>query len=228
METTEHYLPRSFADLLQVREHDHLKSISNICHYHKGDYVFRASQYDHYVYIMVSGRAKIARMSLVGNELIQWFCMPGDVFGISDENNLPNKVYAQTITACEILQVKKEDFDQLLLEKPRVSLLVIEQLSTRIHALGDMVLYMASDNANIRFVHLIKYLSDQYGQTDSKGIYIDIPTTHQDIADMIGTCRQTVSSIVSKFKRLEILCVSRQGIHIYQPEQLLLQLKHSF
>ncbi len=223
---TEQCRPYSFVNLLQTNEFQRVESISYEYHFKKGDYIFTADQSDHSVYIMLTGCTKISRISQLGNELIQWFCMPGDIFGISGENNLSNKVYAQAITDCLILKIKKVDFNQLMLEAPRVGLLVIDQLSSRIHALGDMVLYMASDNANIRFVKLMMYLSENYGQTDEQGIYIDIPTTHQDIADMIGACRQTVSGIISEFKREGILDINRNGMHLHKPEQLTKRLTH--
>jgi len=223
---TEQCLPYSFVNKLQSSEFRHVESISHEYQFKKGDYVFTADQSDRSVYIMLSGCAKISRISQLGNELIQWFCMPGDIFGISGENNLSNKVYAQAITDCTILKIKKVDFNQLMLIEPRVGLQVIDQLSSRIHALGDMVLYMASDSANIRFVKLLLHLSENYGQPKKGGIYIDIPTTHQDIADMIGTCRQTVSGIISELKREGILDFNRNGMHVHKPEQLTNRLKH--
>lgn len=215
----------SFIKQLQSSEFKLIQTISHECKLEKGEYAFTADQSDPSVYIMITGRMKISRMSLHGNEMIQWFCMPGDIFGISGENNLSNKVYAQAITDCVVLKIKKVDFNKLMLKKPRLSLLVIEQLSSRIHALGDMVLYMASDSANIRFVKLIQYLSSNYGQAKNKSIYIDIPTTHQDIADMIGACRQTVSSIISEYKRAGIVEINRKGMHVHKPKQLTKRLK---
>lgn len=219
-------LPYSFVKQLNANEFQLIQSISHEHKLIKGEYAFTAEQSDPSVYIMLTGRMKISRMSLLGNEMIQWFCMPGDIFGISGENNLSNKVYAQAITDSTVLKIKKIDFNKLMLKKPRLSLLVIDQLSFRIHALGDMVLYMASDSVNIRFVKLIQYLSNNYGQANNKSIYIDIPTTHQDIADMIGACRQTVSSIISEYKRAGIVEINRKGMHVHKPKQLSSRLKH--
>jgi len=222
----EQCLPYSFVKQLHASEYRLIQAISLECKFKKGEYVFTEDQSDRSVYIMLTGRLKISRMSQLGNEMIQWFCMPGDIFGISGENNLSNKVYAQAISDCVILKIKKTDFNKLMLEKPRLSLLVIDQLSLRIHALGDMVLYMASDSANIRFVKLIQYLSNNYGQPTNNSIYIDIPTTHQDIADMIGACRQTVSGIISEYKRAGIVDINRNGMYVHKPKQLSSRLKH--
>lgn len=223
---SEKCLPNSFVKQLHASEFRLIQTISHECKLIKGEYAFTADQSDRSVYIMLTGRIKISRMSQLGNEMIQWFCMPGDIFGVSDENNLSNKVYAQAITDCVILKIKKTDFNQLMLEKPRLSLLVIDQLSSRIHALGDMVLYMASDSVNVRFVKLIQYLSNNYGQASDNSIHIDIPTTHQDIADMIGACRQTVSGIISEYKRAGIVDINRKGMHVHKPKQLSNLLKH--
>jgi len=219
-------LPYSFVDQLQPHEFSHIESIANSFKFCKGEYIFQADQSDHSVYILLTGCVKITRISQLGNELIQWFCMPGDIFGISGENHLSNNIYAKALTETRVLKIKKNTFNQLLLDQPRIGLLVIEKLSSRIHVLGDMVLYMASDNANERFIKLLQHLSIKYGRPLSSGVYIDIPTTHQDFADMIGSCRQTVSGIISGLKREGVLSVSRKGINIYQPGKLMAQVQH--
>jgi len=226
MERSENFLPYSFADQLLPAEIKNIESIAHEYLFRKGEYIFQADQSDQSVYIVVSGKIKISRISQVGHELIQWFCMPGDIFGISGENNVSNSVYARTLTESVVLRINKHAFHQLLLDKPRISLLVIEKLSSRIHTLGDMTLYMASDDANTRLIKLLQYLSSNYGQPVEEGVYIDIPTTHQDIADMIGSCRQTVSGIISKLKHSGVVNIDRKGIHIFKPKQLLKHIRH--
>ena len=226
MELVEHCLPCSFVDQLQQKELLHLLEKSNEHQFTKGEYIFQGENSEHAIYILLNGRIKISRISHLGNELIQWFCLPGDIFGIAGENQLSNNVYARALTECHVIKIKKHAFDQLLLTEPGISLLVIEKLSSRIHALGDMVLYMASDNANTRFIKLLQHMSDNYGKRFLDNVYIDIPITHQDLADMIGSCRQTVSGIISGLKRDGVLNINRRGINIYKPNQLLSHLRH--
>jgi CRP/FNR family transcriptional regulator len=226
MDLAEHCLPYSFVDLLKQRELHQIIERSHESQFKKGEYIFQADNAEHSIYILLQGRIKISRISHLGNELIQWFCLPGDIFGIAGENHLSNNVYARALTECQVLKIKKTSFDQLLLSEPGISLLVIDKLSSRIHALGDMVLYMASDNANTRFIKLLQHMSDNYGKRFLDNVYIDIPITHQDLADMIGSCRQTVSGIISGLKREGILNINRKGINIYKPNQLLSHLRH--
>lgn len=221
MELDKHSPPNSFVALLQKSEFCQLKNKSHEHQYRKGEYIIQASNTDHAIYILVTGRVKISRISHVGNELIQWFCMPGDIFGISGENQVYNNICAQALTDCQILKIKKSHFNQLILDEPGISLLVIDKLSSRIHTLGDMILYMANDNANIRFVKLMQHMIENYGRHLTDCIHIDIPTTHQDLADMMGSCRQTVSSIVSALKRDGVLNINRKGINIYKPQYLI-------
>lgn len=220
MNHSNNLLPYSFADQLLPAEMRSIKTIAHEYRYQKGEYVFQAEQSDQSVYIVMSGKVKISRISTLGHELIQWFCMPGDIFGVSGENHFSNSTYAKTLSECVMLRINKHAFNQLMLDQPRIGLLVIDKLSARIHTLGDMILYMASDDANTRFIKLLQYLIKNYGQKTTEGMYIDIPTTHQDMADMIGTCRQTVSHIIGKLKRSGTIRMSRNGIHIDKPQQL--------
>lgn len=226
MDLAKHCMPYSFVDLLKQTEFHQLVERSHEIQFNKGEYIFQAENTEHSIYILLKGRIKISRISHLGNELIQWFCLPGDIFGIAGENHLSNNVYARALTECQVLKIKKNIFDKLLLDEPGISLLVIEKLSSRIHALGDMVLYMASDSANTRFIKLLQHMSDNYGTRLFDNVYIDIPITHQDLADMIGSCRQTVSSIISGLKRDGVLNINRKGINIYKPNQLMSHLRH--
>ena len=83
-----------------------------------------------------------------------------------------------------------------------------------------MLLNVTSDDAPSRFAKLIQRLSNCYGHRDGKAIYIDVHLTHQEMADMIGVCRQTVSSMLGQYKHAGILTSDRKGIRITKPDEL--------
>jgi CRP/FNR family transcriptional regulator len=215
------FAPFSFLNKLQVNEWQELRSIGHPNQYKKNSYIFRANELNTSLYVLLEGRVKITRLSQHGRELIQWFCLPGEIFGLSEDNFSHHRgLYAQAITDARLLCIPKADFEQFVLSKPRVSLLIIKQLASRLRTLGDMLLNVTSDDAHVRFIKLMQRLSDFYGRKNDAGVYIDIYLTHQEMADMIGVCRQTVSSMIGEMKRRSIMTASRHGIHIHAPDEL--------
>ena len=97
---------------------------------------------------------------------------------------------------------------------------IIDQLSSRVRTLGDMLLHVTCDDAHTRLINLLQRLAEIYGDTSKEEILIDMQITHQEIADMIGVCRQTVSTMMAKLKRTGIISANRKGIAIKSPTSL--------
>src|SRR2546427_395254 len=80
--------------------------------------------------------------------------------------------------------------------------------------------YFLSDEADIRIAKLILRLGARYGRRERGVIHLDIPLTHQEIADMVGTTRQTVTSALSRLKRQGALSIDTHRIQIESEELL--------
>lgn len=215
MELAGDFPPFSFLEKLTSSERENLKTIAHRHILKKGNYVFQASNLNDSIWILLEGRVKIIRLSHEGRELIQWFCMPGEIFGLSEGKQTPYRgLYAQTISQSSLISIARPEFDQFLLTHPHLALLIVKQIASRLRTLGDLLLNMSNDDAQSKFVKLLKRLCDCYGVNKGSGIYIDIHLTHQEMADMIGVCRQTVSSMLGELKRRGLLTTNRSGIHI--------------
>lgn len=86
--------------------------------------------------------------------------------------------------------------------------------------LSDMLVNLVSDNVNTRLAKLILRLGAQYGTREGKAIHLDIHLTHQEIADMIGTTRQTATTLLGQFKHRGILSIDNRRILIESEELL--------
>jgi len=215
------FTPFSFLNKLQLNEWQTLQAIAHTIQYKKNDYIFRASEINNSLYILLDGRVKISRLSQHGRELIQWFCLPGEIFGLSEDSFSHHRgLYAQALTNTRILCIQKTDFEHYIQIQPRVSLLIIKQLSSRLRTLGDTLLNITSDDAQARFIKLLQRLSKFYGREYEDGIHVDIYLTHQEMADMIGVCRQTVSSMIGLMKKQGVMVMNRKGIFIQSPGKL--------
>jgi CRP/FNR family transcriptional regulator len=213
--------PSDFLNNMDNRERESLMSLSASHVYKKGEYIFQTGDPGRNVYILEDGRAKICQLSASGKEMILWFCLPGEIFGLAE---LPRggirEVFAQACTEAQVHSISREDFKRFLHAHPDAAMQIIDLLSCRMRVLGHMLLNLASDDVTSRIIKLILRLSARYMRDQGSGICLDFPLTHQEIADMIGASRQTVTSALSELKKEGILSVEQHCIHIRNPARL--------
>lgn len=204
-----------FLHKLNREEQQSLEAIATRISYKKKEYIFQANLTNNTIYVLTAGRIKLSRLSAQGQECIQWFCFPGEIFGLSENTyEHDSGLYAQALVSSTVWAISKLEFNQLLLTKPRIALMIVDQLSSRVRTLGDMLLHVSCDNAQQRLIKLLQRLAEIYGHPSNDEIFIDMQITHQEIADMIGVCRQTVSSLMASLKRSGIVFANRRGIAI--------------
>lgn len=215
--------------LAQIGEQDlkTLFSLGKTQHYPKGTFIFHAGGAGSHVYFLRRGRVKIYQLSPAGREVILWFCFSGEMFGMAEVTRGDGRVVnAQACEDSEALCVPKEQFNAFLESHPKIALLIMHVLSCRLRVLGEVLVNLASDDVNTRLAKLILRLGARYGKRVGTEVHLDIHLTHQEMADMIGTTRQTVTSALGHLKRQGILSMGNRRILI-ESEELLSELTHA-
>ncbi|MFZ5556538.1 MAG: Crp/Fnr family transcriptional regulator [Pseudomonadota bacterium] len=213
--------PSDFLSQLDPADIDDLLAISVLQAFAKGATVFRAGDPGRNVYFLKRGRIKIYQLSPVGREVILWFCFSGEIFGLAEVARGGGRVVnAEACEACEVLAVPQEKFKAFLSGHPEASLLCMQVLSSRLRILGEVLANLVSDDVNTRVAKLILRLSARYGTRVGREIFLNIPLTHQEIADMVGTTRQTVTSALGQLKRQGVLSIDSHRIQIESEELL--------
>jgi len=182
---------------------DIYKPCSSALSFAKNDFVFQASAPKKFFYILISGRVKLFRVSSLGREVTQWFCFPGEVFGLSDiafPQTNKQSVFAQCCERSEILAIPLNQFNNFVKHSPDVAIQIIEQLTVRLKIVGDTLLNFTSDNVRTRLVKILTRLTMRFGVPYKKGVLINVNLTHKEISDMIGTCRQSVTTALGELK----------------------------
>lgn len=219
--------PSNFLAQLYADDFAGLLAIATVHHYGKGDFVFHSGAPGNNVYFLRGGKIKIHQLSPVGREVILWFCFAGEIFGLAEVARGGQRVVnAQACEPSEVLAVSHEKFRDFLEGHPRVAMLSMQVLSSRLRILGEMFVNLVADDVNTRIAKLILRLSARYGTRVGKEIFLNIPLTHQEIADMTGTSRQTVTSALSALKRQGVLSIDNHRIYI-ESEELLNVIGHS-
>lgn len=213
--------PSNFLDQLDAREYAELISLTRTLQFSKAELVFRAGSPGNHVYFLQSGKLRISQTSPHGREIILWFCLPGEICGLAEVARGGGRVVsAVACVASEVLAVSQDQFKQFLARHPQVALLSMQVLSSRLRILGEMVVNLVSDDVHTRIAKLILRLSARYGTRVGQEIFLNIPLTHQEIADMVGTTRQTVTTVLSDLKKKGVLSIDNHRIRIDSEGQL--------
>ncbi|HYA36954.1 MAG TPA: Crp/Fnr family transcriptional regulator [Candidatus Methylomirabilis sp.] len=193
---------------LSAHDRDDLLHIAAQRNAAKGELIFQAGSPGNNVYFLESGRVKIYHLSLTGKEILLWFCVPGEVFGLAEacHSGGGRQVYAETCESSRVLSVRQEDFKTYLAAHPAAALLVNDVLACRLRSLGNVIQSLVASDVNERVAQLLVRLAANHGRRVPNGdVYLDIRLTHQEMANMIGTTRQSVTSALNALRRLGVL-----------------------
>ena len=183
-----------------------LNEIKSTAVYPKSAMLFIEGQQPRGVFVLCTGKAKLSTSSREGKTIIIKISEPGDVLGLNATiSNHPYEVTAEMIEPGQANFITRAALLHFLREHGEVALRVAEQLSQNYYTAYEEIrtLGLAASPAE-KFAKLL--LSWDSGQTNgSKKIKLRL--THEEIAEMIGTTRETVSRLFSHFKKRQLLQV---------------------
>ncbi|MFC8687357.1 Crp/Fnr family transcriptional regulator [Brevibacillus porteri] len=150
------------------------------------------------LYLIKAGKVRLYKLSADGKELTIDLLGTGHVFGeIGSFTISPTNMYAEAWEDSVICSIDKGQFEELMLEKPRLALHFIEIVSNRLQEVEEMMELMAYGSVRQRLVYLLGRLCEKYGgecQTDTpEWIELAVNLTHQELATMMGCIRETVT-----------------------------------
>jgi len=191
------------------------------------DYLFRAGDRSNYVYIVAGGCIRLFQVSSAGKETILWFGFPGEIFGMAELcRGCDRQIDAVANEATQVYSIRRKDFTAFLGTHPEAAMKAIGILSARIRSLGHALAGLASDNVETRVARLLIRLAAVSSGTrccpDSTNdeLCVNVRLTHQDIANLIGASRQTVTSTLAQMSKRGAVRRVNQHIHILQPNHL--------
>ncbi len=150
----------------------------------------------------VSGTIKVTKLLASGREILITILQTGSVW--SDRavlNGYWKDVFVEAMGPSEIVSVEAAAFERIVRSSPdllaRFMLRISEQVSDALTLLDD---FRGRDVAS-RLARVLVRFSKQYGVPTERGVRIELPVTHQDLANMIGTARETVSRNMARFRQ---------------------------
>jgi CRP/FNR family transcriptional regulator len=173
------------------------------------------------VFLLTRGRLKFFRVTPEGREVILWFCFPGELFGISEVPAAKGRrVNVEACEDSEIASIGEAAFNRFLDEHPAAARLCRRTMAARLGMLTNTLVNLVAEDAYARVAKLIYHLGAHHGTRLGKAIALEVALTHQEIADMTGVNRQTVTTILGDLRRKRVLSVQRRRIVIDDPVRL--------
>jgi CRP/FNR family cyclic AMP-dependent transcriptional regulator len=193
-----------------------LSALSELCglaavkvtrYYPRGSVLFVEGQMPRGVYILCAGRAKISIASRAGKTLVLRIAQPGEVLGINPVlTGDRHSATVQTLERCRVDFIPREDLLRLLDRDKRIYAAVAQALSRKLNNVVDHArLLFLSQSAAEKLARLMVKWSEQTDKRTSHGIQIFSGLTHEEIAQMICTSRETVTRLLSDFKRRHLV-----------------------
>jgi CRP/FNR family transcriptional regulator len=173
----------------------------------KGTTLFVEGQTARGIYILCQGRVKLTTCSSDGKMMILDIVEPGEALGISATiSGLPYEITAEALEPCQANFVRKEDFARFLSENIEACLSVAQQLSRNYHKAYSQIRSLGlSTTAAQKLANLLLDWCSAKGNGNGQGLRLKVRLTHEEIAEMIGTSRETVSRLFKEFKTREII-----------------------
>src|SRR5580658_7562195 len=187
---------------------ERLAAITSPSSYPKGAMLFVEAQAPRGVFILCNGRVKLSTSSVDGRTLIVRIAEPGEVLGLpATVTGKPYELTAEVIEPTQANFIARADFLNFLREHGEVSLRVAQQLAETYHAaVAEMRSIGLSHSAAEKLARFLLEYCASHGN-GSPEIRAKLTLTHEEIGQMIGASRETVSRLFAAFKKKQLLQV---------------------
>ncbi len=191
-------------------------------YFKKNDFVYFTNEKAKHIYMIADGRVKIGHYNDDGKEIVKAILGPGEVFGeLALTGEEVRADFAQAMddntTVCP---VSVEEMQALMVENKELSFKIYKLIGMRIRKLERKVESLVFKDARTRIIEFLKDAAAWKGKKVGFETMIPTKLTHKDIANLTGTSRQTVTTILNELKESNLIYFDRRKILIRDLEKL--------
>ena len=195
--------------------------------FHERDYgakeiVFSEGDLGDAIYLLKSGHVRLFRSTEDGKELTLAILGPGDVFGelaLFDESR--RQTFAEALDATHICAASVDDFTRLMGHRPALTMMVAGEMARRRREIETRIAGLAYGSVRARLQHALRHLAREHGEALENGeVRIAVRLSHQELAQLIGTSRETCTLELGKLQLAGHLRVDDDRNFVVRPERL--------
>jgi len=167
------------------------------------------------LFLLKKGQVQIYRLAPNGKKLVVATLGPGAIFGeMSIVGQGMHNTFAEAVEDCLLCVMSRADVERLIREKPDVAFRFLETMSHRVSTLETHLEDIAFKSIPARLAGLLLRLAEEQGSDDLRGY------THQDLSEMLGTYRETITQTLNEFKAQGLIAIGRKRIALIDKRRL--------
>jgi CRP/FNR family cyclic AMP-dependent transcriptional regulator len=200
---------------LSDRDISELDRMTTMTSVPRGRVFYRPEEVGEVLFLVKDGRVQLYRISPEGKKLVIATLGPGTLFGeMALLGQQMHNTFAEALDDCLIYVMSRTDLERLILSKPSVGLRVLEITGRRLRDAEERLEDMAFKGIPARLASLLLRLAAERGSTEIVGL------THQDLAETVGTYRETATQVLNDMKSDGLIDIGRKRIDILSAERL--------
>lgn len=209
-----------FADLMP----EQLASVDERCHvqgFSSGEPIYHAGDAARRIFVVATGMVKTIRTSMDGRETLLDLCGPGDFFGavpaLGQERHSES---AWTLTPTCLLTLDAREYDAVMKEHPVVALAALADLARRLEESQESVHRLSVASLDQRLAAVLILLAEKVGEPWGEAVLLQVPLTREDLAAMTGAATESVSRLLSNWRRDGLIETGRRWIALRDRDSL--------
>lgn len=172
------------------------------------------------LFVIITGKVKVSRVSDDGREVILSILSDSDFFGeMAILDGLSRSANVTAIEDVEIFMIQRSDFLDLLYNHPEVSIALMQELTKRLRAADMKIKSLSLKDAEGKVATVILQLADDIGRIKQGVVEIEKLPYQQDLANMAGTSRETISRTIHQFAKKGLIEIDGSKLRILNYEK---------
>ena len=196
-------------------------AVGRVVSFDRGHLIFSEGDPGDAFLAIVSGRVKVFKSTPAGKEIILEIFGGGDPLGaVAVYEGAPFPASALTLEPTQCLRIEAPAFLRLLEQDPALVRGLLSGLTIRLAELTRRLAELSGARVEARFARLFLKLCDQIGRADRGGVFVAMPLSRQELADLTGTTIETAIRIMSRWQKEDVLHTEKDGFVVLDRNSL--------
>ena len=194
--------PMAVLKSLTLSQVDELRAIGKVRSYRKNESVYELGQPADALHLVLRGRVRLRDRDWEGRDITVNFAAEGEALGLEALAEMPRRALSATAAEnCELLSIDTETLRDLLSRDAALTRHLVRHSAEVMTHMQERLKMLAFLDVPSRLAGTILWLADRFGIQSERGIEVPYWFTHQEMADLIGSTRETVTTVLADYKR---------------------------